>query len=748
MNHVITLNHHMSGYTDVMETIALYYGIHYQLTETENGCNMLFKIKEDIDDTRTLDYFRDMLCYIFDTEPSYDYYALSYAAEVSIYSIIIAFVDCIRRKYDYKHYTEHIKEFNKNRNVDMNGCLPIIHMLKNGKLMLPPVESYQVGYDIRERLSYESLEGGTKEQATVRKKNRRAVYRNFNFDNLYESCHLYRNFCDGDEFYDVEQLFIIARSLCGAEKGKKQFLDIMAERNDNTSYHWEAILIAIIKGNIPIASCEECAYCEHCKHGENMLATAKPHKFEVRETKQEKYVSINEVSNELNNAFERAVNAQDNKVYIIKAQTGIGKTHTYINYMKDTESPLLIAVPTHELKKEIYRKAIAMGINNICCTPDIDEYAFSDELRNEINNLYTVGAGEYVLDYLRNKLKELKNTDYDHTIISEYLTALKNTTRSKGHIITTHARLLHMNQEALNNHEIIIDEDILKSAITCDSVSMHEIKAILKSGLLNSAIQSKLNCLCMKRGYHILDKLYFDKDAEIMRKISSCNSNICGLMNAEYFYITPKMIHYLTDNHLPDRKLIILSATASPELYQKFYPDRCFDYYECHKAQYKGKIIQHTDCSYSGYVLEKNPDKINTLFRLTREDTVITFKSIEHEFNTQYHFGNVEGLNLMSGKDLTVIGLPNKPDFVYCLYGMRAGLTLEKTPSMYHQRVDYGNYNFSLNTFKESILQKIQMWILSSQLEQAVGRARLLRNNSTVTVYAGFPVEQAVFSEK
>lgn len=67
-----------------------------------------------------------------------------------------------------------------------------------------------------------------------------------------------------------------------------------------------------------------------------------------------------------------------------------------------------------------------MGINNICCTPDIDEYAFSDELRNEINNLYTVGAGEYVLDYLRNNLKELKNTDYDHTIISESLLHMRS----------------------------------------------------------------------------------------------------------------------------------------------------------------------------------------------------------------------------------------------------------------------------------------------------------------------------------
>lgn len=136
---------------------------------------------------------------------------------------------------------------------------------------------------------------------------------------------------------------------------------------------------------------------------------------------------------------------------------------------------------------------------------------------------------------------------------------------------------------------------------------------------------------------------------------------------------------------------------------------------------------------------------MSSLFQSTIDDIVITFKDIEKEFNTKYHFGNVEGLNLLSGKNLSVIGLPNKPDFVYLLYGMRAGLEFDKAPNMYVHRVENGSYTFSLNTFKDKVLQKIQMWMLSSQLEQAVGRARLLRNNCTVSVYAGFPVEQAEF---
>ena len=40
-------------------------------------------------------------------------------------------------------------------------------------------------------------------------------------------------------------------------------------------------------------------------------------------------------------------------------------------------------------------------------------------------------------------------------------------------------------------------------------------------------------------------------------------------------------------------------------------------------------------------------------------------------------------------------------------------------------------------------LRKVQLWMISSALEQAIGRARLLRNDCTVTVFARFPVDQA-----
>ena len=86
-----------------------------------------------------------------------------------------------------------------------------------------------------------------------------------------------------------------------------------------------------------------------------------------------------------------------------------------------------------------------------------------------------------------------------------------------------------------------------------------------------------------------------------------------------------------------------------------------------------------------------------------------------------------------------MVGLPNLDETMYCLYGMRVGAEIKKA-AIYLQRIVYMDKSFYLNTYKNEVLQMIQTWLISSQLEQAVGLARLLREDCTVTVFAGFPV--------
>lgn len=47
--------------------------------------------------------------------------------------------------------------------------------------------------------------------------------------------------------------------------------------------------------------------------------------------------------------------------------------------------------------------------------------------------------------------------------------------------------------------------------------------------------------------------------------------------------------------------------------------------------------------------------------------------------------------------------------------------------------------------YKNISLQRIQFYLISSELEQAVGRSRLLRTDSSVYLFSNFPCNQATF---
>ena len=170
-------------------------------------------------------------------------------------------------------------------------------------------------------------------------KQRRAVYRNFNWENLYDRCPLYWNFAEG-KIESTQDIYFLARGMCGAEKGKNKFLEIMySEKNAKQHYlniNWKEILTAIIKDNLPVPSCEGCNYCNSCSHSENMLSTAKPTKHEVSILKKECYVDLETAYQDLQNAFQAAMASTENKIFLIKGQTALGKTSTYLNYMKNS----------------------------------------------------------------------------------------------------------------------------------------------------------------------------------------------------------------------------------------------------------------------------------------------------------------------------------------------------------------------------------------------------------------------------
>ena len=208
-------------------------------------------------------------------------------------------------------------------------------------------------------------------------------------------------------------------------------------------------------------------------------------------------------------------------------------------------------------------------------------------------------------------------------------------------------------------------------------------------------------------------------------------------------YIGEESIVFIKENRLPKIKLIVMSATASTDVYRLMLRNRNVIEYRCKKARYMGKIIQYTNHTYSRCCMRSNEEIIEYLKKEIGDDVVITFKEFEGCFDSEYHFGNTEGVNCLEGQNISVIGIPNVNDIVYKLYALLAHESIKE--QMCSMRIQHNGYDFCMHTFKSHVLRTIQIWLIESLLEQSVGRARLLRYNCTVKVFAGFPVEQAEF---
>ena len=93
---------------------------------------------------------------------------------------------------------------------------------------------------------------------------------------------------------------------------------------------------------------------------------------------------------------------------------------------------------------------------------------------------------------------------------------------------------------------------------------------------------------------------------------------------------------------------------------------------------------------------------------------------------------------------MAIVGTPHLHESVYKLFGIALGINVENQELRY-QQIKYGIYQFWLMTYDNLFLRRIQLWLIESELEQSVGRARILRNDCNVFLFSSFPLRQAEF---
>ena len=208
-----------------------------------------------------------------------------------------------------------------------------------------------------------------------------------------------------------------------------------------------------------------------------------------------------------------------------------------------------------------------------------------------------------------------------------------------------------------------------------------------------------------------------------------------NLKEDTFAFIKPANLH-------EDVKYTVVSATADEGIYRKIFGDNNVDFQECKKAEYRGDLYQYPNKSYSRSSIDNDDGIIERLIKRfgIDEDKVITFMKYS---KGALHFGNTEGSNRFQGKDILVIGTPYHAEFLYKLTAFTYGFDFDEAAEMNHRLVTRNGYRAMFNTFEDESLRDIQLWMIESELEQAVGRPRLLRNECKVHLFSNFPLTQA-----
>lgn len=556
-------------------------------------------------------------------------------------------------------------------------------------------------------------------------------------------------------------------NLLHIESGSEYFLSLIDRDNSYKYNDWKQQVQYMKRNKYNDISCSKfCKYygADKCRNTDKSLlyTLKKRDRYEFLDSNMN-YTSLDATYHDLQEKFTEAMNAQDKDIHVLEAQTAIGKTSIYTSYIENNymNSRFLIAVPTNQLKNEVTSVLIKKNIPVVTSTSVTELDCLPFDLREQIQGLYNTGYRGEVKNLLKKLLKKIvKIPQKLHQLEDEIFrlfsfTSLLSDTSTRV-VVTTHNMLLYLSQndmlkKHLNEYQLIIDEDIIPTIVNSQKkILMSDVKWLLDSGLISPKEKTRKSLEFLKS--IPLDKPMFYTGAPINIDFkiqdqyylgSNFNDMRPGSILIKSQFDKETRIQYFYPYKLPYQKAVILSATSSSYIYKNYFKDRTVDYIICKKAVLKGHIYQFPFHSCSRNSLKKKDKK--KLYSHIREQhgniPVISFK--EYNFD-ELHFGNTEGTNIYEGKNIAILGTPHLNSNVYIMLAFSIDHNVQ-TENIYMRKVTYKDIRFPFMTYKNVLLRNIQIYFISKELEQAVGRARALRYNSNVYVYSDFPVEQAEF---
>ena len=416
-----------------------------------------------------------------------------------------------------------------------------------------------------------------------------------------------------------------------------------------------------------------------------------------------------------------------------------------------------------------------LGEEDVSCTLSVKDTMFLNENEKTwYSTLHESGRHKAAKKYISTLYEERKKNHPEHLAELEEFERIISGTKSCDKsrvVVTTHAMLLNMPTSELDRFDtVIIDEDILHLQILTNqkSVSADAVNWIAQAGIkIYSERASKM--LSAKPGYYYKTNWLPQKgiDLESMlqeRKSVMCDEddedeeyclgekdNISDIVTAGSYVLNPDGNYkYFCVGELPRKKYIVLSATADPQIYRDYFRNLQVIEYEYMEAKYKGNLLQFVYYSLSRNNLRDNQSVYSFISDYCGENIAKISFMCEEDYHkkmnkARLHYGNAVGVNVLKGKDLAVIGTPFKHPNAYLLPGVYLYGESVNNDKMRRRNVEFNGFSFLMMAYSQDELRHFQLCSIFSELEQAIGRARLLRCSCNVYLFSNFPCSQAEF---
>lgn len=555
--------------------------------------------------------------------------------------------------------------------------------------------------------------------------------------------------------------FAIADNLQYLHGGKKFFLEKIRDTGGVEKYEKWKRDFKYMAGYIPKkCSADFCVYYETCDHAGTMLQTLCLDR-KINRIGETKFYSLEEAYQTLTGNLQAAFASDCEGIHLIRAQTAMGKTRAYVEMVcRYSRTRFIIACPTNKLKEEVARTLELSG-EECFVTPSVQGNSMVPEETSRMISGYHE-SGLHNMD--RKVLKE-----YLEEIPEEYIAQKEEVQRiikgldgmqNERVIVTTHAFLLQMPEEFMKRYTVIIDEDILQLQIftrTCEvSITALQKAAQSTRGWIADIAEEILQSPAgeyRKIKPQPYGRRFSEQELEDMGAAGEGNLNDLLLAGSYVHKIEngQESVVYFCPQKLPKQKYILLSATLNEDIYRAYFKGvmRVIAYPE-KKAAYTGRLKQFTYHSLGRNDLQEKMEAFDIAKLCLEQENpqIITFKDKGKRNAYDLHFGNAAGTNVLEGRDLAIIGTPYKREEAYklpaCYLGADVNQKEDAVPK--RRRVQYKGYDFLITTYKQELLRTVQLYSIESELEQCIGRARLLRKDCTVWLFSAFPCEQAEIS--